>query len=25
VTHAQEVAAQFDRIEKLADFNRLSV
>jgi putative ABC transport system ATP-binding protein len=22
VTHAQEVAAQFDRIEKLADFNR---
>jgi putative ABC transport system ATP-binding protein len=22
VTHSQEVAAQFDRVEKLADFNR---
>lgn len=24
VTHAQEVAAQFERVEKLADFNRLT-
>ena len=25
VTHAQEVAAQFDRVEKLSDFNRAAV